>query len=119
MPDPWPTIHAARAALADDLAGLSEEQWTTRSLCTDWSVHQMLGHMVATAKKTPPTFFTSLAKAGFSFDTMAARDVERETAGGPEATLAEFRRVHTWTKKPPGPVDAMLGEAIIHPEDIR
>jgi len=39
---PWPTIHAERAALADDLAGLSAEQWATPSLCQGWTVHQVL-----------------------------------------------------------------------------
>jgi uncharacterized protein (TIGR03083 family) len=119
MPDAWSIIHAERAALADDLGTLAEERWTTPSLCSGWTVHQLLGHMIATAKMTPPRFFAGLAKAGFRFDAMTARDADRETAQGPIATLAEFRRVQSWTKKPPGPIDAMVGEAVIHPADIR
>jgi hypothetical protein len=33
----WPTIHAERRALADDLVGLTPEQWATQSLCTEWA----------------------------------------------------------------------------------
>ena len=51
--DPWPTIHAERAAVADDLQAPSDAQWTTPSLCADWSVRDVLGHMTATARMTP------------------------------------------------------------------
>src|SRR6478672_3507798 len=34
---PWPTIHTERAALADDLAGLTHDQWETPSLCAPWT----------------------------------------------------------------------------------
>jgi len=52
--NPWPLIHAEREALAADLAMLTDEQWATRSLCADWTVRDVLGHMTATAKMTPP-----------------------------------------------------------------
>src|SRR4051812_19090521 len=116
---PWPVIHAERAALAHDLSGLSEEQWRTPSLCAEWSVHEALGHLTATAKITPPKFFRKLAAAGFSFNRFTAKEIAAETAGGPAITLAEFERLTEATDAPPGPIDAMLGEAIIHGEDIR
>jgi hypothetical protein len=37
----------------------------------------------------------------------------------PAETLARFRRVVTSTTKAPVPVEAVLGEAIVHAEDIR
>jgi uncharacterized protein (TIGR03083 family) len=116
---PWPTIHAERKALADDLAGLKDEQWQTPSLCDGWSVHDMLGHIVATNKMSPPKFFGHFIGAGFNFGKMAEKDIKAETAGGPAATLAEFNAHLNDTSAPPGPIDAMLGEALIHTEDIR
>jgi uncharacterized Actinobacterial protein TIGR03083 len=116
---PWPTIHAERTALADDLVSLTDAQWTTASLCPGWSVHDVLGHMTATAKMTPPRFFLGLAGSGFRFNTMAQKNITTETARGPAATLAEFRRVQSATSAPPGPVDSWLGETIVHAEDIR
>jgi uncharacterized protein (TIGR03083 family) len=116
---PWPVIHAERAALADDLAGLTDAQWATPSLCGDWSVRQVLGHMTATAGLSPGGFITRFAASGFRFHEMSAKNVARETAGAPGDVLARFRAVITETKHPPGPVDAMLGEVIIHGADIR
>ena len=116
---PWPTIHAERHALADDLTGLSNAQWHTKSQCGDWDVHQMLGHMLATATMTPGKFFGRLASAGFSFEKMSHRAVAEASAGGPEATLAAFRANADSSKSPPGPVDSWLGETLIHSEDIR
>jgi uncharacterized protein (TIGR03083 family) len=118
-PSPWPTIHAERASLADDLAGLTDAQWSTRSLCEGWDVHQLTGHIVATANMSPLRFFGKFAGAGFNFDKMAAKDVAAQTAGGPAATLDALRRASNRSTSPPGPVDSWLGETIIHSEDIR
>ncbi|HSP36716.1 MAG TPA: maleylpyruvate isomerase family mycothiol-dependent enzyme [Frankiaceae bacterium] len=118
-PSPWPTIHAERTALADDLADLPDDRWSTPSLCSGWTVHEVLGHMVATAKMTPPLFLAKMASSGFRFSAMANKAVARETAGSPQDTLAELRRVAPSTSAPPGPVNSWLGETIVHGEDIR
>lgn len=117
--NPWPLIHAEREALAADLAELDDAQWRTPSMCEGWSVRDVLGHMTATARMTPPKFFIQLASSGFSFNAMTAKDIRRETAGTPAAGLGAFRSLMGATTHPPGPVDAMLGEALIHGEDIR
>ena len=117
--NPWPLIRAEREALAADLATLTGEQWATRSLCTDWTVRDVLGHMTATAKMTPPKFFASFAAAGFKFNNMTAKGVAAEATAPPEAGLANFRDHLKDTTHPPGPVESMLGEAVIHSEDIR
>lgn len=115
----WPTIHAERAALADDLGGLPAERWSTPSMCAEWSVHDVLAHLVSAAKMTPPKFLANFAGAGFNFNKFAAKQVAKEGAGGPDATLAAFRAVQTRTSAPPGPKDTWLGEAFVHGEDIR
>ncbi len=115
----WPTIHADRQALADDLAGLSPEQWNASSLCAKWTVHQVLGHLLSAAKMTPPKFAARFAAARFDFDRFAQRQVELETHADPAATLAAFRAVITRESSPPGPKDTWLGEAFVHGEDIR
>ena len=115
----WPTIHADRQALADDLASLTDEQWATRSLCEDWDVHQVLAHLLSAAKMTPPKFFVNFGAAGFNFDKFAAKQVAIESKNGPAATLAAFRAAQLRTNAPPGPKDTWLGEAFVHGEDIR
>ena len=117
--DIWPVVHAERRALAADLAGLTPEQWATPSLCTGWSVHDVLAHMVATAKETPAGFLAGMVRSGFRIQRMTERRIAEEKAGGPAATLAAFRTVETATSAPPGPKLSWLGEALVHAEDIR
>lgn len=115
----WPTIHAERAAMADDLSSLSEEQWRTRSLCSDWDVHQVLAHLLSAAKMTPPRFIARFVQAGFGFNRYVQREVDREGADGPEATLTAFRSASRRSTSPPGSKDTWLGEVLVHGEDIR
>lgn len=115
----WPLIHAERAALVDDLAGVSEQQWATPSLCDNWTVHQLLGHMTATAMMTPPRFLGLMARSGFRFNVMNEADAAAHTGPTPKDTLAAFAATRTATKHPPGPVETMLGEAVIHSADMR
>jgi uncharacterized protein (TIGR03083 family) len=118
MSDLWSTIHAERRSLADEVSNLSPEQWQTPTMCV-WTVHEVLAHLTATAKMTPAKFFANMAGAGFKFDDFTAKQVVKESAGGPDATLAEFRAVSGRTSAPPGPKDTWLGEALVHGEDIR
>lgn len=115
----WAAIHAERKALADDLADLTPGQWTTPSLCSAWTVHQVLAHQVATARMTPARFVGKIVAAGFSLTRMLDKEIAVESADGPARTLAKFRSVQTSTSSPPGPKDTWLGEAIVHGEDIR
>jgi uncharacterized protein (TIGR03083 family) len=115
----WPTIHAEREALAADLDDLTPDQWATQSLCSQWSVHDVLAHQLSAAKMTPPRFVSRFASAGFNFDKFASKQVAVEGAGGPAATLAAFRAAESRTTAPPGPKDTWLGEAFVHGEDIR
>jgi uncharacterized protein (TIGR03083 family) len=116
---PWPLIHAEREALIADLGTLTDEQWATQSLCPDWTVRDVLGHMIATVKMTPPRFAAKMAAAGFRFNTMTAKGVAAEATASPGDGLAALRSHAKDTTHPPGPVEAMLGEAVIHPADIR
>jgi uncharacterized protein (TIGR03083 family) len=75
--------------------------------------------MTAAAKVTPANFFPKLVGSGFSFERLQAKDVAQERGASPEDTLAGFEEVLTSKKRPPGPPEAMLGESIIHSEDIR
>jgi uncharacterized protein (TIGR03083 family) len=117
--DIWPTIHAERQALLADVEGLSDEQWSTPSLCEGWTVQDVLGHMTATATMNQGAFLTRMAGSRFRFHEMSAKNVARETAGTPADTVSHFRAAQTSTTHPPGPVDTWLGETVVHSEDIR
>jgi len=114
--DIWGTIAQERKALADDLAGIGDAQWRTASLCTGWSVRDVVAHMTATAETTPLNFLPKLAGSGFSLNKMSEKDIAKRRSGD---VLARFRSRVSSKKHPPGPVDSWLGETIVHGEDIR
>lgn len=119
MTSMWGIVAAERGALADDLAGLTDEQWNTPSLCSEWSVREALAHMTGTATTTPVSFVTGLAAARFRFGDFLRAGIERNLGASPAETLAKFRAQQHSTKSPPGPKVSWLGEAVIHAEDIR
>ena len=55
----------------------------------------------------------------FDFDRQVAMRLSEQPGGTPADTLERFRHVITSTTKPLVAVRAMLGEAIVHAEDIR
>jgi uncharacterized protein (TIGR03083 family) len=115
----WDTIHAERKALVADLATLSEAQWATPSLCTNWTVRDVLAHMAAAARTDPLGFIAKFAASGFNFEKMQAKDMAAARGGSAAETLARFTTIVNLSKHPPGPNDTWLGEVIIHSEDIR
>lgn len=119
MVDLWDVIADERGALADDLARIDNDQWASPSLCPDWSVRRVVGHMTATARMTPGSFFTAFARSGFSFNRFANTAIDKNLGPGNVATLANFRAVRDLTTSPPGPKHSWLGEVIVHAEDIR
>jgi uncharacterized protein (TIGR03083 family) len=117
--DIWPTVHAERAALAQDLGTLSDDQWSSTSLCAEWSVRDTLAHMTATAKISGMTFFSKLAASGFKLTSLQTKDIATEKGASPADTLSRFSAVVDSVKHPPGPLDTWLAETLIHAEDIR
>jgi uncharacterized protein (TIGR03083 family) len=117
--DLWNVIATERGALADDLASITDEQWRSPSLCPDWNVRRVVGHMTATARLTPGKFLGGFVKSGFSFNKFANAQIDKNLGPGNVATLANFRAVRDATTSPPGPEQSWLGEVIVHSEDVR
>ncbi|MEV0589299.1 maleylpyruvate isomerase family mycothiol-dependent enzyme [Nonomuraea sp. NPDC050310] len=115
----WPLVHAERAALAADLAGLTDEQWATPSWCEGLSVREVLAHLTAGASLTSLRWLAGVIRCRFDFDKQVAMRLAEQLGASPAETLARFARVVESTTKPPLPVIAMLGEAVVHAEDIR
>lgn len=119
MNDIWPIVHAERAALIDDLTGLDADHWQQQSLCEQWSVHDVLAHLVDSARTTRVGFLAGLAGARFNFDRHNERGIQRERRAGPAQTLQRFRQVASRTSTPPAHLDSRLVEEIVHGQDIR
>ncbi len=115
----WAYIHAERAAMADTWAGLSADQWARPSWCAQWSVKDAAGHILAAAEQTPANFSKEMARAGFRFAVFADRAAKRLGALSPEELVRRLRLRTSTENHPPAPVMAMLGEIVVHGQDIR
>ena len=115
----WTNIHAERAALADTWEALTPDQWSTSSWCGGWSVHVTAGHVLAAAEQTIPNFYKEFVQAGFRFNVFADRAARRLAGVPPEDLVRRLRERTTTTNRPPAPVVVMLGEIVVHGEDIR
>jgi uncharacterized protein (TIGR03083 family) len=115
----WAWIHAERAALAADLAGLTDEEWSTPSLCTGLTVREVLAHLTAGAALNAWRWLAGVIRCRFDFDAQVAMRLAEQLGATPAETLERFRRIVPSTTKPPLPAIAMLGETVVHGADIR
>ncbi len=119
MGDVWPMVHAERAALIGDLENLDAARWEEPSLCGDWTVHDVVAHLVDTARTTRLGFVVGLVRARLDFHRQNARGVERCRGASPQETLERLRQVASRRSTPPAPLDSRLVEEVVHGEDIR
>ncbi|HZG90446.1 MAG TPA: maleylpyruvate isomerase family mycothiol-dependent enzyme [Pseudonocardia sp.] len=118
----WALVHAERAALAADLAGLTDEQWATTSLCTELTVREVLAHLTAGATLSFPRWFAGVLRHRFDFDAQVLMRLREQLGDSPAETVARFRAAIHRCTTPLGrrgsPVGA-LAETVVHAEDIR
>lgn len=114
----WAMVHAERRALAADLAGLTDEQWATPSLCAGLSVREVLAHLTAGASLGWGRWMAGVVKCRFDFDKQVVMRLEERLGDSPAETLRRFEAAAGGTARM-GPLKAMLGEAVVHGEDIR
>jgi uncharacterized protein (TIGR03083 family) len=115
----WAMVHAERAALAEDLAELNHAQWNAGSLCTEFTVREVVAHLTSGASLGPVRWMAGVIRYRFDFDAQVAYRLAQQLGADQGEPLERFRRTVTSTTKPPIPVAAVLGEVIVHGEDIR
>ena len=115
----WQTVHAERRHLAADLSDLGEAQWAVPSLCPGWTVHDVLAHLVDTARTGRVSFSRDLLAARLDFDRANTIGIARTRRDDPRETLAAFMDSAHLTRTPPANLATRLVEAIVHGEDIR
>lgn len=115
----WRCIENERAALADQLKGLDGEQWATPSLCAGLSVREVLAHLTVSGAVSGPRWFLGVLRARFDFDKQVTDRLQEQLGSNPTETLARFRSTVGSRTSPPLPALALLGEMVVHGEDIR
>jgi len=117
--DIWSSVRPEREALAADLQAIDDAAWATPSLCSGWTVRDVLAHITALARMTPGTIFQKLVASGFNPGRIQARDIAIEKGSSSEETLARSRSVTASKSRLPGQNKTLLGETVVHAEDIR
>jgi uncharacterized protein (TIGR03083 family) len=115
----WPLVHAERAALAADLADLTDAQWSTPSLCAGLTVREVVAHLTAAGSLNGLRWLAGVIRCRFDFDRQVSMRLAEQLGASPAETLARFERVVDSTTAPPLPVLALLGEVVVHGEDVR
>ncbi len=115
----WAQAHAERAALVEDLSGLSAEQWRHDTLCGEWDVEQVVAHLTAAASLNRRQWLRSMLGARFRPDVHNQRRLAEHRGSTPAETLDRFRAVITSTTAPSWHTPAYLGEVVVHAQDIR
>lgn len=116
--DYWTLIHAERARLVDLLNDITPEQWAKRSLCSEWTVEQVLAHLSAAANTGRWAWIRGIVAAGFNTGKHNDRLLGRYLGSTPATSLAAFERSVDLRVAPTKDYAAFLGEVIVHGQDI-
>ncbi len=102
-----------------DLSALGDEQWSLPSLCPGWTVHDVVAHLLDSARTGRLSFVSDLLRARLDFDRANERGIARHRHHDPHHTLAAFEEAADLRRTPPAPLATRLVEAVVHGEDIR
>ena len=109
-----------RAELVELLESLSDDEWCAPTLCSEWTVHDVVAHLVSYDDLSPAGTAELAVRGRFWPDRMNAVGVARLADRDP-ADLVRHLREHP---RPSGFVAAMGGavalvDTLIHQQDLR
>ena len=118
--DFWTDVHQERQALLELLQTLTPEQWDIASLCAEWRVRDVVGHMVSETHMTVTQAAWGFMASGFRINRYIAKDAQRRGSTPIAELLEDFRRaVQARTHLPGLSSLSMLEDIVIHQMDIR
>ncbi|MFZ0171413.1 MAG: maleylpyruvate isomerase family mycothiol-dependent enzyme [Acidimicrobiales bacterium] len=117
--DVWEMTRAERQRIADKLAAMPDDAWSQPTLCEAWLVRDIVAHLIAIGSMSTGKFVSGMARNRFSFDNFQAEGIRRYANGkSPAEMLSKFKATVSSHAKPPGPKTTVLGEVLVHGEDI-
>ncbi len=118
--DIWIDVHQERLGLLGLLESLTRPQWETESLCSEWRVRDVVGHMISETTMTVPNLLVGAISAGFRINRFIAKDARRQGTNAIPVLLEQFRAAApTQTHLPGLSALSMLEDIVIHSLDIR
>ncbi|MFW3171143.1 maleylpyruvate isomerase family mycothiol-dependent enzyme [Geodermatophilus sp. CPCC 206100] len=118
--DTFAEIADERRSLAALVSGLTREQQATQSLCSEWSVHDVMAHLIVPLEVGIPKFVLAMLASRGNFDRANVR-LTREQARRPFGEITEVLRQKADSRfTPPGSgPEAPLTDVLVHGLDIR
>ncbi|MGY1815764.1 maleylpyruvate isomerase family mycothiol-dependent enzyme [Blastococcus sp. SYSU D00820] len=118
--DVFAAIADERRGLAELVSGLTGEQLATQSLCSAWTVHDVVAHLVVPLQVSMPRFALAMLRSRGDFDRANVR-LTREQARRPVGELVGVLRQRAGSRfTPPGAgPEAPLTDLLVHGLDIR
>jgi uncharacterized protein (TIGR03083 family) len=116
----WRYVDAERAALADLLAGLTEAEWSTPSVCPGWLVRDVAAHVISSPQARVLPVMGGMIRARGDFNRFMFEQARRAGAQySGEEIVAQYRRFAGSRRRPLGTtvVDPLL-DVLIHTQDI-
>lgn len=118
--DTFAEIADERRVVAEMLSGLTKQQQSMRSLCDEWSVHDVAAHLIMPLEVGMPKFLLTMLACRGDFDR-ANVHLTRQQARRPLDEIVEvLRRKAASRFTPPGSgPEAPLTDLLVHGLDIR
>jgi uncharacterized protein (TIGR03083 family) len=113
-------IVAERLRMADMLAGFTVEQWATRTLCTEWTVHECAAHLLTYLRLGQLKLTIGIIATAADFDRINV-ELTRRQARRPSQEIVSYLRRHARSKVtiPRSGYDPVLADLVLHDLDIR
>ena len=118
--DTFAAIADERRSLAEQVSGLTDGQQATPSLCSEWSVRDVVAHLVVPLEVSTPRFLLAMLACRGNFDRTNVR-LARDQARRPFGEITEVLRRKAGSRfTPPGAgPEAPLTDLVVHGLDIR
>jgi uncharacterized protein (TIGR03083 family) len=119
--DVWNVVREERLDLASRVSNLTSQQWDSPSLCSEWRIRDVFGHVTAGALGlySVGPLFSGMVRHGFNFNRWMAADGKVRGTQDPASTRKALEDAAGARKTPPGvPGVGLLADVMIHAQDI-
>lgn len=113
-------VRAERLSLCDYLEELDGADWDVQSLCSAWTVREVVAHLTTTTRITIPFLVKAAIRARGSFDRMEAQVArDRAAAFSPAELVEQLRESAESSRRTPGstPMDPLM-DLVVHAQDV-
>lgn len=116
----WELAAKARQDFADMIDELSAEQLEEQSLCTEWTVKEVVAHLTSFVETGGFGLLGGMIKARFDFEKVSAAMVDKRSDRSVADLTASLRRQATKSAPlPTFPEGLTVSDVAIHTQDVR